>query len=186
MTHQYLSRIENMLDPMGNILLNMDYAEAEKRVLSGDEKLVGGIDGQFAIMVASGKTVRMARSIGRPLRYFLAKLVDGPCLIVAERMDEIVKRLTEMGIADQFHPSYTRMVPAHHKFKSSCWAVLIPIPSTNGSSPPNAIHSQRTSGSLANNTLPDFHKNAIGGSIRSQLRNLSESCFLVVSTPVLC
>ncbi len=114
MTHQYLSRIENLLDPAGNILLNMDYAEAERRVLSGDEKLVGGIDGQFAIMVAGGKTVRMARSIGRPLRYFLAKLVDGPCLVVAERMDEIVERLTEMGIADQFHPSYTRMVPAHH------------------------------------------------------------------------
>ena len=114
MTHQYLSRIENLLDPSGNILLNMDYAEAEKRVESGDEKLVGGIDGQFAIMVANGKTVRMARSIGRPLRYFLAKLVDGPCLIVAERIDEIVERLTEMGIADQFHPSYTRMVPAHY------------------------------------------------------------------------
>ena len=114
MTHQDLSRIENLLNPAGNILLNMDYVEAEKRVLSGDYKLVGGIDGQFAIMVASGKTVRMARSIGRPLRYFLAKLVDGPCLIVAERMDEILKRLTEMGIADQFHPSYTRMVPAHH------------------------------------------------------------------------
>jgi len=114
MSHQYLSRIENLLNPAGNILLNMGYEEAEKRVLSGDGNLVNQIDGQLAIMVASGKTVRMARSIGRPLRYFLAKLVDGPCLIVAERMDEIVRRLEEMGIADQFHPSYTRMVPAHH------------------------------------------------------------------------
>ena len=114
MSHQYLSRIENLLDPTGNILLNMSYQEAEKRVLSGDCTLVNEIDGQFAIMVASGKSVRMARSIGRPLRYFLAKLVDGPCLIVAERMDEIVSRLGEMGIADQFHPSYTRRVPAHH------------------------------------------------------------------------
>jgi len=114
MSHQYLSRIENLLNPVGNILLNMSYEEAEKRVLSGDGKLVDQIDGQFAIMVAAGKTVHMARSIGRPLRYFLAKLVDGPCLIVAERMDEIVRRLEEMGIADQFHPSYTRMVPAHH------------------------------------------------------------------------
>ena len=114
MTHQYLSRIENLLDPAGNILLNMSYSDAENRVHSGDATLVDEIDGQFAIMVAAGKTVRMARSIGRPLRYFLAKLVDGPCLIVAERMDEILGKLTEMGIADQFHPSYTRMVPAHH------------------------------------------------------------------------
>ena len=114
MSHQYLSRIENLLNPAGNILLNMSYDDAERRVLSGDVNLVDQIDGQFAIMVATGKTVRMARSIGRPLRYFLAKLVDGPCLIVAERMDEIVRRLAEMGIQDQFHPSYTRMVPAHH------------------------------------------------------------------------
>ena len=114
MTHQYISRIENLLDPADNILLNMSYAQAEERVLSGDAERVDEIDGQFAIMVSSGKTVRMARSIGRPLRYFLAKQVDGPCLIVAERMDEIVKRLVEMGLADQFHPSYTRMVPAHH------------------------------------------------------------------------
>jgi asparagine synthase (glutamine-hydrolysing) len=114
MSHQYISRIENLLDPAGNILLNMSYEQAEVRVLSGDAERVAEIDGQFAIMVSSGKTVRMARSIGRPLRYFLAKQVDGPCLIVAERMDEIVKRLVEMGLADQFHPSYTRMVPAHH------------------------------------------------------------------------
>ncbi len=114
MSHQYVSRIENLLDPAGNILLNMSYAQAAERVLSGDAERVDEIDGQFAIMVSSGKTVRMARSIGRPLRYFLAKLVDGPCLIVAERMDEIVNRLAEMGIEDQFHPSYTRMVPAHH------------------------------------------------------------------------
>ncbi len=117
MTHHYISRIENLLDPAANILLNMNYDEAVKRVLSGDPKLVDEIDGQFAIMVASDRTVRMARSIGRPLRYFLAKLVDGPCLIVAERIDEILGRLTEMGISDQFHPSYTRMVPAHYVVK---------------------------------------------------------------------
>jgi asparagine synthase (glutamine-hydrolysing) len=114
MSHQYLSRIENLLRPEGNVLLNMTYEDAEARVLSGDPKQVDEIDGQFAIMVSEGKTVRMARSIGRPLRYFLAKLVDGPCLLVAERMDEIVERLKEMGIEDQFHPSYTRMAPAHH------------------------------------------------------------------------
>jgi len=114
MAHQYVSRVENLLDSSGNVLLNMSYEEAVERVVSGDPKRVNEIDGQFAIMACEGKTVRMARSIGRPLRYFLAKLIDGPCLVVAERMDSIYQRLVEMGIADQFHPSYTRMVPAHY------------------------------------------------------------------------
>jgi asparagine synthase (glutamine-hydrolysing) len=74
---------------------------------------VGKIRGQFAICEQSGKTIRMARSIGRPMRYFLAKQKAGPCLVVAERMDEILEFLKSEGIDDQFHPSYTRMVPAH-------------------------------------------------------------------------
>jgi asparagine synthase (glutamine-hydrolysing) len=109
----YISRIENLMDPAGNILLNMTYEQAEQRVLSNDAQAVREIDGQFAICVHSGKTVRLARSIGRPMRYFLAKKVDGPCLIVAERMEQIRGKLNELGIGDQFHPSYTRMVPAH-------------------------------------------------------------------------
>jgi asparagine synthase (glutamine-hydrolysing) len=56
----------------------------------------------------------MARSIGRPLRYFIAKRADGPMLIVAERIDAIRDFLKTEGMEDQFHPSYTRMVPAHH------------------------------------------------------------------------
>jgi len=48
------------------------------------------------------------------MRYFLAKQVAGPCLIVAERMEEIKKQLEQDGLGDQFHPSYTRMVPAHY------------------------------------------------------------------------
>jgi asparagine synthase (glutamine-hydrolysing) len=35
-------------------------------------------------------------------------------LIVAERIDEIALELGRRGWRDQFHPSYTRMVPAHH------------------------------------------------------------------------
>lgn len=112
--HEYLSRIENLMDPSGNILLNMSIEDAEERVLSGDQQQVAQIDGQFAICVSQGKTVRMARSIGRPMRYFLAKKVDGPCLIVAEQIQQIRRKLEELGLDDQFHPSYTRMVPAHY------------------------------------------------------------------------
>ena len=56
----------------------------------------------------------LARSLDRPMRYFLAKSTDGPALIVAERIDEIAAELARRGWSDQFHPSYSRMVPAHH------------------------------------------------------------------------
>ncbi len=35
-------------------------------------------------------------------------------LIIAERMEAIRDRLEELSLGDQFHPSYTRMVPAHY------------------------------------------------------------------------
>ncbi|MBI5760133.1 MAG: asparagine synthetase B family protein, partial [Planctomycetales bacterium] len=38
----------------------------------------------------------------------------GPCLVVAERIDEIHEFLKSEGLDGQFHPSYTRMVPAHY------------------------------------------------------------------------
>ncbi|MEO7823710.1 MAG: asparagine synthase-related protein, partial [Gemmatimonadaceae bacterium] len=61
-----------------------------------------------------GERVVLARSLDRPLRYFLAKATDGPTLIVAERIDEIAAELRRHGWSAQFHPSYSRMVPAHH------------------------------------------------------------------------
>ena len=45
---------------------------------------------------------------------FSRKRAEGPVLIVAERIDAIGEELARRGWADQFHPSYTRMVPAHH------------------------------------------------------------------------
>jgi asparagine synthase (glutamine-hydrolysing) len=72
------------------------------------------IDGSFALVAQDGERVVLARSLDRPLRYFLAKAVDGPVLIVAERIDEIAAELARHGWESQFHPSYTRMAPAHH------------------------------------------------------------------------
>lgn len=109
-----IERVIDLVDPAGNILLNMSYDEAYRRVLSGDAEQVGAIDGQFSIVAREGKRVRLARSIGRPTRYFLAKRAEGPCLIVAERIAQIRETLVKEGLGDQFHPSYTRMVPAHH------------------------------------------------------------------------
>ena len=48
------------------------------------------------------------------MRYFIVKQADGPALLVTHRIDEIKAWLDERGLGDQFHPSYTRMVPAHH------------------------------------------------------------------------
>ena len=112
--HAYIERLVNLLDPAGNTIFNMTVDEAIEQVGSGDAQKVRGIDGQFALLHREGKRIRMARSIGRPMRYFLAKQIDGPCLIVAERIDEIAAWLKQEGFDDQFHPSYTRMVPAHH------------------------------------------------------------------------
>ena len=48
------------------------------------------------------------------MRYFLAKRAAGPVLVVAHRIDAIRDWLEAEGLGEQFHPSYTRMVPAHH------------------------------------------------------------------------
>jgi asparagine synthase (glutamine-hydrolysing) len=109
-----IERLVNLLDPRANLIFNMTVDEAVERIGSGDATRVREIDGQFALLHKSGKTVRMARSIGRPMRYFIAKRHEGPCLIVAERIDEIRDFLKSEGLDGQFHPSYTRMVPAHH------------------------------------------------------------------------
>ena len=72
------------------------------------------VEGSFALTARVEERVLMARSLDRPLRYFLAKEKDGPMLVVAERIDEILRRLEELSYGSQFHPTYTRMVPAHH------------------------------------------------------------------------
>ena len=91
----------------------MDVEEARSRLLSESPSDVLGIEGSFALCARDGERVRLARSLDRPLRYFLAKEVDGPMLVVAERIDDIRDALVQLGYEDQFHPTYTRMVPAH-------------------------------------------------------------------------
>ncbi len=111
---EYIERVVDLTDPGENRIYNMSSEDARKRILSGNPKEVRDIDGSFAFLTKVGKTVRMARSMDRPIRYFLAKRQEGPALIVAERMDKIASWLHQEGFGDQFHPSYTRMVPAHY------------------------------------------------------------------------
>src|SRR5436309_3958203 len=110
----YLERVVDLLDPSLNRIYNMTVDEARRRVLAGRPEGVREIDGSFALLARDGKTVRMARSLDRPMRYFLAKRSQGPALIVADRIDAIYNQLKAERLDSQFHPSYTRMVPAHY------------------------------------------------------------------------
>ena len=112
--NHYLEQVVDLIDPSSNRIYNMTVEAARERVLKGTPQAVREIDGSFALLARSGKTVRMARSMDRPLRYFLAKRAEGPALIVAERIDAIYAWLKSEGFESQFHPSYTRMVPAHY------------------------------------------------------------------------
>jgi asparagine synthase (glutamine-hydrolysing) len=114
MNHQYVARVVDLTHPEKNVIYNMTNEEAREILKSGDANAVRKIDGQFSLVSVEGKTIRLARSIGRPLRYFIAKLAAGPCLVVAERIDTIYEHLKKEGLDDQFMPYYTRMVPAHY------------------------------------------------------------------------
>ncbi|HXN75763.1 MAG TPA: asparagine synthase-related protein [Gemmatimonadaceae bacterium] len=109
-----ISRVVNLISEEPKRLGSIDEAEARRRMLAGDVDAVLGLEGSFALIAQDGERVVLARSLDRPLRYFLAKAVDGPVLIVAERIDAIASELARRGWSGQFHPSYTRMVPAHH------------------------------------------------------------------------
>lgn len=114
---QKLHDFANLIEPEKNQIFNMSHDEAVEIVANGDPEEVRKIDGSFAIVTKRGQQVRMARSIGRPMRYFMAKQVEGPLLVVAERIDDIYNYLKELDLHHQFRPDYTRMVPAHYVTK---------------------------------------------------------------------
>jgi asparagine synthase (glutamine-hydrolysing) len=111
--NHYLERVVDLIDPSLNRLLTCSLDEARRRLFLTPAE-VRELDGSFALVAKEGKTVRLARSLDRPMRYFLAKRHEGPALIVADRIDAIYAWLKSEGLHDQFHPSYTRMVPAHY------------------------------------------------------------------------
>ena len=112
--HHYVEDVIDLLDPAVNRIFNMTVEEARERVLHGSPESIREIDGSFALLGREGKRVRLARSMDRPMRYFLAKRHEGPALVVSDRIDAIYEWLKSKGFENQFHPSYTRMVPAHY------------------------------------------------------------------------
>jgi len=109
-----IARILDLVDPASQRPWTVDVDEARRRLLANDPEAVLSIAGSFALVAREGERVCLARSLDRPLRYFLAKDASGPALVVAERIDEIQRALAVEGWSDQFHPTYTRMAPAHH------------------------------------------------------------------------
>ena len=111
---EYVERVVDLTDPDANHIYNMTNDEARRLLLDQPADAIRNIEGSFALLARSGKNVKMARSLDRPMRYFLAKRSEGPALVVAPRIDAIHDWLKSEGLDSQFHPSYTRMVPAHH------------------------------------------------------------------------
>jgi asparagine synthase (glutamine-hydrolysing) len=112
--YQTIARVLNLVEDADQQILNLSVDDARALLLSDNPEDVLRIEGSFALLARDGQRVRLARSLDRPLRYFLAKQKDGPLLVVADRIDQIRDALEREGHGDQFHPSYTRMIPAHH------------------------------------------------------------------------
>ena len=109
-----VDRLIDLVGPRTSALSGASRDEVIAAVGRCDATVLGATDGHFAVTARDGKTVRLARTIGLPLRYFVAKMYHGPFLVVAERMDQVFAWCREQRIAWQFDPAYTRMVPAHH------------------------------------------------------------------------
>src|SRR3984957_3970968 len=110
----YIERGVDLLDPDLNQLYSLTAEAARELLLKNPVEAAQNLQGSFALVARRGQTVTMARSLDRPMRYFLAKQQAGPILIVADRIDTIYQWLKSEGLESQFHPSYTRMVPAHY------------------------------------------------------------------------
>ncbi|HLH80066.1 MAG TPA: asparagine synthase-related protein [Chthonomonas sp.] len=109
-----IERLVDLTGPQQVGLTGKTLSEVQEAVRTGDVRTLAETDGHFAVVAREGQTVRLARTIGVPLRYFVAKMFHGPFLIVAERIDRIFEWCREHKIGWQFDPLYTRMVPAHY------------------------------------------------------------------------
>ena len=112
-----LEGVERVVDLVGTRSCGLSGAD-ERAVVEAvrgcDVASLAATDGHFAAIARDGRTVRLARTIGLPLRYFVAKMYHGPFLVISDRMDRLFAWCQEQRIAWQFEPAYTRTVPAHY------------------------------------------------------------------------
>src|SRR5262249_6455797 len=102
-----VDRLINLAETQNSGLINDAVRQCDVAALENT-------DGHFAAVVREGKTVRLARTIGIPLRYLVAKMYHGPYLVVGHRMDQLFDWCYRQRIGWQFDPAYTRMIPAHY------------------------------------------------------------------------
>src|SRR5580692_3835387 len=103
MAEEYIERVVDLTEPEANQIYNLSVDDARELILRRPEA-AREIQGSFALVAREGKTVKMARSLDRPMRYFLAKRAAGPVLVVAHRIDAIRDWLEAEGLGEQFHP----------------------------------------------------------------------------------
>jgi len=168
--HHYVEDVIDLLDPALNQIHNMTADQAREKVLRGSPEDIRQIDGSFALLARNGKTVRLARSMDRPMRYFLAKRHEGPALVVSDRIDRIYDWLKSKRFENQFHPSYTRMVPAHHVLELQLIGCPDPDPTYTRYFTPER---EKLSGDL--DSVGAAYINAVASEIEKYLRRIPES-----------
>jgi asparagine synthase (glutamine-hydrolysing) len=109
-----MERLVDLAGPRESGLTGAALSEVEGAVNRADVARLDATDGHFAVTTREGQTVRLARTLGLPLRYFVAKKYHGPFLVVADRIDRLYEYCCREKIGWQFDPQYTRMIPAHH------------------------------------------------------------------------
>jgi len=109
-----IERLVNLVGSRSSALTDCATSDIQEAVQQGNVETLGNSDGHFAAVAREGKTVRLARTLGLPLRYFVAKMYHGPFLVVADRMDRLFEWCMVQHIGWQFDPAYTRMIPAHY------------------------------------------------------------------------
>ena len=112
-----LEGVERLIDLSGVRTSGLTGAAPESvdaAIRRGDTASLASTDGHFAAVGRDGKTVRLARTLALPLRFFVAKMYHGPFMVVSDRMDRLFDWCQEQRIGWQFDPAYTRMVPAHY------------------------------------------------------------------------
>jgi asparagine synthase (glutamine-hydrolysing) len=109
-----VDRVIDLVGPRESALRGATTGDIVAAVARCDTAALARTDGHFAVIARDGKTVRLARTIGIPLRYFVAKMNHGPFLVVSDRIDRIFEWCDAQRIGWQFDPAYSRMIPAHH------------------------------------------------------------------------
>jgi hypothetical protein len=83
--------IDRTVDLIGarSSALSARASRTSSRRFAAATRRAAATDGHFAAIARDGRTVRLARTIGIPLRYFVAKMYHGPFLVVSDRIDRI-------------------------------------------------------------------------------------------------